>query len=327
MPVWVDSRDMILGFGSITGLAGEPILSILIREYILLEVAIPESQLSQWSHHGSQDDSKRTHKTTRRALESHVWPNDMTYDFLLQGSYSNDTNIRGDSDVDVILKFNCAFWYNADALSAEDQAILNRLPPGPYSRDDFRREAFKALENKFGGLVAQGNKSIKIKPAPPRLAADVVVCIEHRKYASLNSFEEGVEFLTSQDKRQIVNYPKQHHDNGVKKNSNTGGLYKRTVRMFKNARNYLEDENMIGHGLAPSYFLECLLYNAPTSAFQNGFRDTYHSVVKWMNHADISKAVCQNRQHRLFGPSSEQWSLKDAKNLANQFMILWTDWN
>ena len=246
----------------------------------------------------------------------------MTYDFQLQGSYSNDTNIRGDSDVDVILKFNLVY-YDASKLSAKDQAYLKtRFVPPTYNWDNFRKEAFAALEDEFGGLVAQGNKSIKIKPDPPRLAADVVVCTEHRKYTSLNSFVEGVAFRTLQDNRQIVNYPKQHHDNGAKKNSNTEGRYKRTVRMFKNARNYLEGENTIGHSLAPSYFLECLLYNAPDNAFQHGFQDTYLTIVDWMNSADISKAVCQNEQQYLFGPSSEQWSGEDAVNIAEQFMAL-----
>ena len=300
---------------------------MFIRKYFLLErMAIPKSKLSQWSNHGTQVGSKRTHRAIRKALESHAWPDGMTYDFRLQGSYSNDTNIRGDSDVDVILKFNHAFWYNADALSAEDQAILNRLPPAAYSWADFRREAFKALENKFGGLVAQGNKSIKIKPNPPRLAADVVVCINYCKYASLDSFVEGVAFQTLHDEHRIINYPKQHHDNGAKKNSNTGGLYKRTVRMFKNARNYLEDTNIISHDLAPSYFLECLLYNAPDDAFQHSFQDTYISIVDWMNRADISEAVCQNEQQYLFGPSSEQWSHEGAENLAKQFAALWAGW-
>ena len=250
----------------------------------------------------------------------------MTYDFYLQGSYSNDTNIQGNSDVDVILKFNHTFYYDASSLSLEDQNHLRQLPPARYTWDKYRREAFTALKNKFNKLVVQGNKSIKIKTDTHRLAADVVVCNEYRKYNSLDSYVEGVAFKTSQDNRLIKNYPKQHYDNGVKKNSNTRGFYKRTVRMFKNARNYLEDTNIISRDLAPSYFLECLLYNAPDATFQHDFGDTYFSIVKWMNHADISDAVCQNGQRRLFGQSIEDWSHADAKNLAERFMALWTNW-
>ena len=309
------------------GLGVHPISDTHIKGYMLLErVAIPESQLSKWSNHGSQVGSKQTHETIREALASHAWPTGMTRDFFLQGSYRNDTNIRGDSDVDVILKFRTVY-YDPSALSAKDQANLAKqfLPP-KYDWKDFRRETFVALNNKFGGLVAQGNKSIKLKSDSPRLAADVVVCTEHRKYTSLDSFVEGITFWTLQDNRQIINYPKQHHDNGSEKNLRTKNLYKRTVRMFKNARNYLEDANIIGQDLAPSYFLECLLYNAPDSAFQHGFQDTYLSIAKWMNHDNISKVYCQNRQLPLFGSSREQWSHQDAKKLAKQLMALWTDW-
>ena len=77
-------------------------------------VAIPESQLSRWSNHGSQTGSKQTHETIRRALESYPWPEGKTHEFFLQGSYSNSTNIRGDSDVDVVLKLNNTFYHDHD---------------------------------------------------------------------------------------------------------------------------------------------------------------------------------------------------------------------
>ena len=38
--------------------------------------------------------------------------------------------------------------------------------------------------------MAQGNKSINLKANPPRLAADIVVCMEHRKYLSYHSYNE-----------------------------------------------------------------------------------------------------------------------------------------
>ena len=62
-------------------------------------MTIPESHLSTWSHHGPQDSSKRTHEAIRRVLDAYQWPLSLTRDFYLHGSYLNDTNIRGDSDV------------------------------------------------------------------------------------------------------------------------------------------------------------------------------------------------------------------------------------
>lgn len=95
-------------------------------------MAIPESQLSRWSHHGPQEASIRTHEEIRRVLANHQWPRGMTYDFYLQGSYWNDTNIRGDSDVDVVLELNSIFNYDATALGEYDR---NRLSA---SFDDYK---------------------------------------------------------------------------------------------------------------------------------------------------------------------------------------------
>ena len=95
---------------------------------------IPESQLSTWSHHGAQDSSKRTHEAIRSVLNAHAWPHGMTYNFYLQGSYRNDTNIRGDSDVDVVLELTSSLKLDTDLLSPFDQnVLLESFPPSHLS--------------------------------------------------------------------------------------------------------------------------------------------------------------------------------------------------
>ena len=290
-------------------------------------MVIPEPDLNRWSNHGPQASSIQTHEAIRAALESYSWPEHVTYDFFLQGSYSNDTNIRGDSDVDVILKFNHCFHYDWSRLDSCDQAELEKtFQPATYLWDDFRRDAFAALDNKFHAFIEQDNKSIKLKAALPRLAADVVVCLEYRKYTSLNSFVEGITFYALQDKRWIINYPQEHRKNGAAKNSRTLDRYKPAVRMLKNARNHLVDNKVIRRSLAPSYFMECLIYNAPDNVFKKDLQETYRCIVDWMVHSDISKAVCPNKQQYLFGTSPVQWSLEDAKALSNRLAMLWNNW-
>ena len=95
--------------------------------------------------------------------------------------------------------------------------------------------------------------------------------MEHRRYVSEQSYVEGMTFYALRDKRWVVNYPKEHYKNGASKSRRTGDRYKRTVRMFKNARNYLETNHAMSSKLVPSYFAECLLYNAPDTAFHYGF--------------------------------------------------------
>ena len=291
-------------------------------------MAIPESQLSRWSDHGSQDPSKRTHEAIRTVLNRHTWPAGMTYDFYLQGSYRNDTNITGDSDVDVVLELTSSRLHDMGSLSEYEQNLLRAsIQQMTYTWNDFRRDALKALESGFGKrFVAQGNKSIKLKENPPRLAADVLVCMQYRKYASRYSHVEGITFYALRDKRWIVNYPKEHYNNGAAKSRRTWDRYKRTVRMFKSARNHMESEGRIRSNLAPSYFVECLLYNAPDSAFQHGFQQTYCSVVNWILQTDLDGLNCQNGQQLLFGPDPEQWSVADAKTLANHLVQLWNEW-
>lgn len=275
-------------------------------------MGIPEHQLSKWSDHGPQEASKRTHEAIREVLSKYSWPSGVSYDFYLQGSYHNDTNIRGDSDVDVVLELQSTSHYKAE--STYDTWKL------------FRRDALRALREGFGEkYVGPGNKSIKVKARRRRLAADVVVCVKYRNSRSY-SYVEGIAFCALQDKRWIISYPKQHYENGAGKSRRTGDRYKQTVRMFKSARNYLKSEGRIGADLAPSYFIECLVYNAHDYAFQPGFRETYCAVVNWMRGAWLDGMLCQNGQQRLFGPSPEQWCPEDAREFIDQLAALWRDW-
>lgn len=292
-------------------------------------MGIPEPRLREWSDHGPQDASKRTHKAIREVLSKYSWPSGVKYDFYLQGSYSNDTNIQGDSDVDVVLELQSAFHHNVDSLSSWERNLLEpSFSPSTYDWNEFRRDTLKALESGFGKkFVNQRNKSIKVKEDPPRLAADVVVCLTYRNYTSYSSYVEGIAFRSLPNKRQIINYPKKHYENGKAKDMDTSQRYKRTVMMFKNARNHLKSKGRIGADLAPSYFVECLVYNAPDSAFKKSFQDTYCEIVNWMGQVHLGSLVCQNEQGRLFGPSPQQWNTADAEVFIGQLAALWNDWS
>ena len=232
----------------------------------------------------------------RRVLDAHQWPSDMTRDFYLQGSYRNDTNIRGDIDVDVVLELTSALRYDATTLSRYEQGLLDLFfNPASHNCNDLRRETLRALEAGFGrGMVSPGNKSIRQRADPPRLSADVVICMQNRWCTSYSSCVVGISLWALDDKRWIVNYPNGHYRNGAAKSSLTWDRYKQPVRMFKNTRNHLESIGTIGFGLAPSYFVECLLYNAQDSAFQYSLQETFCSIVNRMTLNNLDKLICQN---------------------------------
>lgn len=254
----------------------------------------------------------------------------------LQGSYRNDTNIRGDSDIDVVVELNATFSRDLSRLSAHEIELYKRTyPPASYLWEDFRSDVLAALRGYYGRQsVSEGNKSIKIAGGSGRLPADVVVCQEHREYQrfygiSDQQYVEGIKFWTRKDGREVVNFPKAHRENGVKKNCawRTSGVYKPTVRIFKNARTYLSKQGAIRDDLAPSYFLECLLYNAPDEAFSSTHHQTIFNVLNWLHSVDLSDLWCQNEQTLLFGPTPEQWNTVDAQELVAVLIKLWNGWS
>ena len=80
-------------------------------------MAISEQQLSSWSSLGAQQGSAVTYKSIKLALERHNWPQGMDHHVYLQGSYTNHTNIRGDSDVDVVVETQSVFYHNGLRLA------------------------------------------------------------------------------------------------------------------------------------------------------------------------------------------------------------------
>ena len=75
-------------------------------------MSIPESQLKVWCNQGATVTSANTHASIRIALAAHTWPAGMPYNAYLQGSYPNYTNIRGNSDVDLVVETNGVYYEN-----------------------------------------------------------------------------------------------------------------------------------------------------------------------------------------------------------------------
>jgi len=115
----------------------------------------------------------------------------------------------------------------------------------------------------------------------------------------------------------------------VTKNSllHSNGWYKPTVRMFKNLRTYLTGHRLLSEDNAPSYFLECLIYNVPDAAFGPTWQKTFVQAWNWLwQTAPVSEILCQNEQLLLFGTSTEQWQISGAYQLRVALRDLWNHW-
>ena len=285
-------------------------------------MAIPETQLETWAHQGAITTAKSTADSIKNALSSYSdWADGVDFEVYLQGSYKNDTNIRGDSDVDVdvVAQLNSTFYNNL----SEDQKRILGLSSASYSWSNFRADVLKAIKNYYGqGQITEGNKSLKIKANNGRLPADVVVCSQYRKYktVNINDYVERMCFWTKNDDRQVINYPKVHYDNGVSKHQGSNKWYKPVVRLLKNSRGNISGD------ATPSYFLECMLYNVPNSKFGTSYQDTFCNVVNWLNENSLDNFVCQNGQLKLFGLTQEQWDTNQAKIFIENLISLWNNW-
>jgi hypothetical protein len=94
----------------------------------------------------------------------------------------------------------------------------------------------------------------------------------------------------------------------------------------KNARTKLINDGTITSDLAPSYFVECLLYNVPDDRFVNSYNQTFSNILWYLYESDISTFVCQNEQTKLFGDTPEQWNTNDGKRFIQALITLWNDW-
>jgi len=254
-------------------------------------------------------------------------------DVYLQGSYRNDTNIRGDSDVDVVVQSDATFFYDLNRLREPVRSrVKASIEPAQYTWDTFRQDVLDALRNHFGaGLVVDRNKCITVAGAGGSgIAADVVPAFTHHLYleGSLGVYYvEGIAFKTQRDRRLVVNYPNRHYDRGVDKSSQTGGEFKPTVRLFKNARSHLVEGNMIQAETAPSYFVECMIFNVPNGAFSaTTWQEQFVQVHNALDSADLDGFMSQNGVVPLFGPTPEQWNVEDARDFLERLAGLWNAW-
>jgi hypothetical protein len=297
-------------------------------------VPIPESQLETWSNQGAITTSKTTHEKIRDVITSSSILKGKSFEIYLQGSYKNSTNIRGDSDVDIVVQLNSTFYKDISNLSDyEKQKYESQHSPATYEWVNFKSDLITVLEEYFGkSSVKVGNKSIKILPSNGRLPADVVPCAQYRRYKRYtgisNSYDyvEGMCFWTSKENRFVVNYPKVHYNNGVSKNQNTNQMYKPLIRIFKNARTYMDARNMFDKSRAPGYFIEGLLYNVTNNNFKTTYNQSMYEILNWLHKADFSDFVCQNEQTWLFGNTPEQWAPENARDFLTALIKLWNEW-
>lgn len=139
-----------------------------------------------------------------------------------------------------------------------------------------------------------------------RRDADIIICQEFRRFYAYGEdgprFHDGIAFMSGGTR--INNFPKQHSDNCTNKHQATNGNFKPMVRLFKNMRNTMIDKGLLADGIAPSYFIEGMLWNVPTDKFAGGYGDMWVACYNWIVTADEGKLSCANDLYWLVRENS-----------------------
>jgi hypothetical protein len=295
-------------------------------------MTIPVNQLETWSRQGTTDSATVLYERIRNALQNDAALRNRNFDLFLQGSYRNSTNIRGDSDVDVVAMLTDTYMPEYGALDPYTRSVVEgRSNSATYTHTDFRRDVLSAICRAFPTHnITEGGKSIKIPRTSNNIPADVVPCLDYRLYIPPQRLQDdashidGIWLWDVKRNHEVTSFPKHSYDNGVAKHQRTDQWYKPTVRIFKNARGWMEDNGLIQSGTASSHAIECLLYNVPDQQFGSSYGSTFVNVVNWLNGADLTNFVCQNGIQRLF--DSGRWTQQNARTYIEALIQMWNQW-
>ena len=294
---------------------------------------IPESQLETWSQQGSVAQSSSTYAAVKSALDDSRSPYYLkNFGSFLQGSYANHTNVFRDSDVDVVMRLDSTWYHDAQLLPALEYQTFERSyrTPATYGLPEFKAQVAGWLMSQFSGVTV-GSKAIFIPGVTGRRDCDVLVCARYRHYyhfySSTNErFAEGICFLLK-DGTQIINFPEQHRENCTAKHDATARRFKPTVRIYKNMRNRLVDGGVLRDGLAPSYFIEGMLWNIPSAKFAGNHSSTFVASLTYLLEADRSAFLCANGIHPLLQDSSPvSWTARNCSAYLEALRDLWNNW-
>jgi hypothetical protein len=280
-----------------------------------------ESVFTTWSQGPSQTEQQRAEnaeRQIRQAIQASDKLRSRDIRVFTQGSYRNRVNVRRDSDVDIgVLCFDTYFPEYPDDNTK--MALAESFVPATYEYATFKNELEEALVERFGRPhVSRGKKSFDIKENTYRVEADVAAFFEHRRYTSTSHYLSGVEMIPDDYSPPMVrNWPEQHYDNGVNKNTNTNRRYKRVVRILKSLSNEMSSNGIQSAKDAPSFLVECLVWNSPNECFQySAFKPMVRSVLAHLFNNTMKDADCSEwgevSELKYLFRSSQPWTRSGA---------------
>jgi len=289
---------------------------------------VAKEKLDRWTNYqtAATTAARDTHRTIRKALEDGELQgaeDGLKFATKLQGSYRNTTMVRGSGDVDILVIRTDA--YHADFSRIPDHGTDFSPAENPRRAfDEHARAVHRTLQYQYGASnVSRDNKAIEIESSSLPRGADVVPCLQHRKYWEdyPGNYMRGIAFWTETGEK-IVNFPERHRFQGSQYQDDTNAKYKPTIRLFKNLRNELVEEERIEKEQAPSYFIECLLSNVSVEIIRiDDLRSRTDEIIDFLDSQSENELRAFTTQHGLrdlFGSKTVQWNIRDAQRFTEE---------
>lgn len=99
------------------------------------------------------------------------------------------------------------------------------------------------------------------------------------------------------------------------------------VRVYKNMRNRMVEDGYLMDGVAPSYFIEGMLWNVPDSKFGTSFEDSFVNSFNWVNDSDKAQLACANDLYWLIREGGGNcWKPVDFETYISAVKKYWNKW-
>ena len=229
-----------------------------------------EDTLNNWRMPPSYSEETKlqnAEKSVKEAIAADPKLSKMDISIFGQGSYANDTNVRLNSDIDINVRYNEAFYY--DIPEGRDKSEFGLGNPHNYTFSEFKADVETALVRKFGRSdVHNYDKCLTVDECNTRVEIDVVPTFSYRYYFKGGGYREGVKFISNKWDT-VRNYPNQHIENGKVKNANTQKRFKRLTRIHRKVRYKMIEDGIPVSDNITSFLLECLVWNVPNNIFND----------------------------------------------------------
>lgn len=264
-------------------------------------------------------------RQVRQAIKASPKLQDRGVTVFVQGSYRNRVNVRQESDVDIGVVCTDAFFTDFSADDNVKESVNRTLSDSTYTYATFKNEVEQALVSRFGrAAVVRGPKSFDVEENTYRVEADVTPFFEHRRYTSAEGrYLSGVELRPDDSNPlKVINWPEQHYENEVAKNSRTGRRFKAMVRVLKSLRNEMAENDVKAALPIPSFLVECLVWNAPEHCFGHStYREDLREALAHLFNNTLTDAECSEwgevSELKYLFRSSPKWTRQQAHDFLN----------